>query len=465
MFSGFRSYVAVGVFALTAPLTGLGASEVETPVTELVISPTPASLPALRHRLLPLESELMPGDAAPIYLRLTAEVAAEDLVTLAERPTAWLALPLDKFPTANAHAYVEKWRPKLKQIEYGAHRQTCTWNYSMNEDKEHIIDIHVSDAQMLRSWARLVALKARVEIAEHRYDEAVRTIQTGLSFSRHLGDGPFLVNALIGGASANLMFARIEEFVAQPGSPNLYWSLTALPRPFISMRKALANEYKMCEWMLPEMTDLEQPRTEGEWAARLAKFHGRMLKLATTCKPENLDPRSQKLADFRQWVLPEAREFLKARDGKIDGLNEDQMILMFFGGKYRELYDDVYKTAYLPFAEREPFHSQGMERLDAVKQGPLWAFPSLIAAVSSGHRAEAMFDRRIAALRVIEAIRLHIQGNNPLPKSLEDVKVAPIPSNPLRDKPFDYRLSGDTADLGDPTQGKLGIVYRVQIRK
>ncbi|MBN8875894.1 MAG: hypothetical protein J0H67_23905, partial [Rhodospirillales bacterium] len=69
---------------------------------ELTIQPSPAPSAALGHRLLPLESELNPGDAAPIYLRLTGEVLPEKLRDLGDKPKAWLDLPLETFPAAEA---------------------------------------------------------------------------------------------------------------------------------------------------------------------------------------------------------------------------------------------------------------------------------------------------------------------------------------------------------------------------
>ena len=50
--------------------------------TELVLSPAAEPVPALRYRLLPLESTLLPGDAAPIYLRIRHEQTGESLKEL-----------------------------------------------------------------------------------------------------------------------------------------------------------------------------------------------------------------------------------------------------------------------------------------------------------------------------------------------------------------------------------------------
>lgn len=458
----------IRTIAVAAVLAGSAAAGAEVEPKVLKVSPSPAPVPALGYRLLPLESDLKPGDAAPVYLRLMADVPAERLRELGEKPLAWFNLPLEKFPAAEARTFVDSWRPKLEQIAFGARRATCDWGYTLPEQSEHSIEINLSDIIAMRNWARLMAVDTRLKIVDHQEQAAIRAIETGLAFGRHIAEGPFLINALVGIGSAWQALDRIDDLLAQPKTSNLYWSLTALPRPLISLRRPLAIESQLCERILPEITDLDRTRTVGEWDARLARFHARMLKLAGTYKPEKPNPRMDTLDGFKQWVLPEARQYLKGRDGKTDSLNDSQMILLYFGGKYHDLYDDIYKAAYLPFAEAKPFYARGQRQLQAAKDGPLWPFPALMANVETCHSAQARLDRKVAALRVVEALRLHAGAEGRLPGSLEEVKIVPIPDDPLTGRPFAYRLDGDTAVLiGPMPKGpeKLGLEYRITLRK
>ena len=466
MLSRYLSYFSVIVSALAVSQANPVALGADPPIKVLTVSRSPAPVPALGHRLVPLESELTPGDAAPIYLRLTSEISREKLRDLGEKTQAWIALPLDQFPVDSARLLIDSWRPQLRQIEYGARRQSCEWNYSIPEETEHIIEISLADAQVMRIWARLVALEARVEIAGNDLRKAARTIEAGLSFSRQVGDGPFLINMLVGVRAALEMLDRVDDLVGQPGAPNLYWSLTALPRPLIAARRAVANEYKMCEWMLPDMTDLDRSRTGAEWTARLDRFRGQLHKLAAAYSDVKGDRRVDNLAEFRKWVLPEALKYVKGRLGTWKSLHEDQVILMYFGGNYRDLYDEIYKAAYLPFPQAEEFYRRGHERLYVVKQGPLDLFARLIANIEAGHRSEVMLDRKVAALRVVEALRLHADDAGELPKSLDEVKVVPIPGDPYSGKPFDYSLKGDTATVeGSNSKGAFGLTYQITLRK
>ena len=71
--------------------------------------------------------------------------------------TSWLEMPFDQFPVAEARKFVDRWGDRLQQMEFGARRQTCNWNYTLPEQKERAIEILLPDAQELRSWARLLA--------------------------------------------------------------------------------------------------------------------------------------------------------------------------------------------------------------------------------------------------------------------------------------------------------------------
>ncbi len=237
----------------------------------MVVSPAAAPVPALKYRLVPSSADLNPGDAAPIYLRIRHEMQEEAWRQISEKPPKWLELPLKDFPTAEARQFVDIWKNRFKQIDFGAHRKTCDWNYTVPEQRLDVVAIMLPDAQSMRPWGRLLALKARVEIAERRYDDAIRTIETGIAFARHVGEGPFLINGLIGIAIVTQILDQCEDLIAQPGAPNLYWALTALPRPLVGLRDQMELEAKLFENLIPELceTELAKPRTPAEWASLL----------------------------------------------------------------------------------------------------------------------------------------------------------------------------------------------------
>src|SRR5205807_5064204 len=57
-----------------------------------------------------------------------------------------------------------------------------------------------------------------------------------------IGEHPTLIGDLVAITVAFQAIGPVEELIQQPGSPNLYWALTALPDPFIDLRKGLDGQ-------------------------------------------------------------------------------------------------------------------------------------------------------------------------------------------------------------------------------
>ena len=157
----------------------------------LVLSPAPAPVPALKYRLLPSSAELVPGDAAPIYLRAHGYEDSsmdESWRQIRVKSSQWQGLPLKDLPVAEVRDFVGLWSGKLKQIEFGTRRKTCDWNYTLPEQRLDALNILLPDAQSMGQWGRIFMLKARVEIAEGKDDDAIGTIETGLAMARHVSE-------------------------------------------------------------------------------------------------------------------------------------------------------------------------------------------------------------------------------------------------------------------------------------
>ena len=66
--------------------------------------------------------------------------------------------------------------------------------------------------------------------------------------------------------------------------------------------------------------------------------------------------------------------------------------------------------------------------------------------------------RDIAAIRVVEALRMHAAENGgELPETLDDIECVYVPDNPATGKPFLYRLEDGAGILDLPYDD--GVVY------
>ncbi len=447
------------------------------PVTFLV-TPAPEPVPALKYRLVPIHADLNPGDAAPIYLRIRHEVQSDNIKAIGTNEGDWINRPLDKFPKEEARKFVEGWAGKLRQIEFGTRRQECNWNYTLPEEPYNAIEILLPDAQEMRNWARLLGIKARLEVAEGKYEDALRTIQTGIAFGRHVGGGPFLINALLGTAIVSGNLTRLEELIGQPGAPNLYWALTALPDPVVPLRNALEIEQRLGELMIPELREPETALSAAEWSVRLAKLFEHTQNLTRKLVAYEEGGPALKLlekiafAAYKAELLKEARPWLVAHGSSqknVDAMSDDEAALRYVVGKYQTLRDSTYKASYLPYTGALAVLKEAQKANQAEQTGPLATFATIFPAIETSLGAQARMARRVAALRCVEAVRMHAAANDgSLPKSLDEVKLVPVPVDPILGVPFEYTVKEDAAVLKAPgfgNQPHSSLEYRISIRK
>src|SRR5262249_22802283 len=130
-------------------------------------------------------------------------------------------------------------------------------------------------------------VRFRIEVAEKRFDDAITTAKTMFALSRHLGEHPTLVGELVGLAIANIAIGPLEEMLQQPGCPNLYWALTDLPNPLISLRSGLQGERMMIEAEFAGV-DLTAPLAQAE----LNKLVSRLHETIQIASPDKIDVKS-----------------------------------------------------------------------------------------------------------------------------------------------------------------------------
>jgi hypothetical protein len=96
-----------------------------------------------------------------------------------------------------------------------------------------------------RKLAYILSLWARLEINGGGYEGAATAIRTGFEMARDLGQGPTIVQALVGVAVGAVMCREIEQYVQEKDSPNLYRALAGLPSPLIDVERTIENEKKV----------------------------------------------------------------------------------------------------------------------------------------------------------------------------------------------------------------------------
>jgi hypothetical protein len=420
--------------------------------------PVPAQR-ALQYALLPELRDTIPGNAADHYRQaiknLERDVQLEGNWYLAF--DKWMAAPLKELPQEEVGKFLKPRESALKEVEAGARSEQCDWGVTEDIRKNGLKGLNSAyhDFTGLRKIAALLTLRVRYELAQGRTGQAVRTLQIGFAMARHYSDSSTFITALFGMAIVNLMLERLEELLQQPNAPNLYWPLTDLPRPFIDLRRPLQGEHVFAYGNFPGMTEAAsdlhaKPWTPEQVETSVAFFRqidkGSSL-LGEKSEAEKLLRLAAKQEGIKKILMDQGRP-----KEIVDAMPDEQVALLLALQQYDVMFDEFLKWQSLPFWESYPamvkLEEQQKKRQND-KDGPTVALTHLLdPSMTKAVAAQVRIDRRIAALRCVEAVRLYAGAHDgKLPPSLEEIKDAPLPLDPVTGKAFDYHVGGERAFL------------------
>jgi hypothetical protein len=443
----------------------------EQQVTKLTLHSQMEPKPALRYRLLPGFIDQVPGNAAVPYGKVTAEewtfFGKQEWRDKVER---WMEVPLEELKRET----VTLPSSSIFFLEQGARSKYCDWQLPFG--RTPFYTILLPDAQQSRGYARILAVKARREIAEGRFDEAVKTFQTSYALGRHIAEGETLVNGLIGIAICGTTSTQVLEFVQQPDAPNLYSALTMLPTPLVGMNKALEVEEYGVELSFPELRDLENNRrTPDEWRDLFHHVAVKLFEWSGDAETKVPTPSTEQLDELCRQSLPIIKRELMLHGTPpemVDAMSLHQAALLHTISLYHELIGDGMKWYSLPFPQAMAEIRAARARAERAKQDRGEIIPigaQLFPALEATRRAVARNDRQIAALRVIEALRIYgASHDGKLPERLADITEAPIPEDPVTGKPFIFQKEGDKAllegpGMDDPARPVLQVPLKYEI--
>lgn len=442
------------------------------------MQPATAPVPALKYQLLPEVRDLKRGNAALMYQRAHAPEWFDGFRRQADYAKAhdWLEAPLDRLPVERAQALLP--RQALKEVDLGARRDFCDWEMT-ERLREEGIALPLPDIQSFREIAMMLALRARIDIREGNFAAAVHSLQTGMAFGRHIAEGPTLITGLVGTAMSNIMLRQAEALIQQDGAPNLYWALTDLPRPFIDLRRPLQAEKMILDAMFPEIRAAWKDPDRGPLSPE--NLNRDLAKVGSLFGERDFSNRLVAAVTSAR-VYPEAKKYLIDHGfpaARADALPVIQVALMYALAVYDIRYDDMYRWTNLPYWEARPGLLRAERKLrpadyakwnakEKITDAGIPIAAMMLPAMAKVLWARANLDRHIAALRCVEALRLHAAAQDgKFPAALADVKEVPIPIDPMTGKNFEYRLEVDRAILvGSDLPGeRIGIRYELTLRR
>lgn len=416
--------------------SAVGAPRAET-LVRLTVDATPAPKPALRYLLLPELKEMTPGNPIPNYLKC---VIGQE--------------------SSNAEGRADRADPALlRLVDRAARMDKPDWQI-LPRLKTDGIGLLLPDVQKMRFLASELQGRFRDEVARGQFDAAVVTAKTMLSLSRHMAEHPTLIGDLVAVAIAQVALAPFEELLGQPGCPNFYWALTALPHPFVALDKGLEGERLLIEAELRDLDDTNVMTT-----AQLKKLINYL---------DKLDPRDDKTIDYLARKAKDEQHMAGARrrlvasgtpEERVARFSPYQVLLLDEKLEYEVQRDELMKLIPLPTWEAVP----RLRKLLPSRGRPI--VDSFLSSLDKVRLAQGRLEQRIAVLRHVEALRLYAADHGgALPATLADVGV-PLPPDPFTGKPFRYELVDGVAHVrGTPPAGNedmavYNLHYEIVIRK
>ena len=477
---------ALSGFGASAAFAQVTVTEIEEgddqiEIIEMTVSPAAQPSPIFKHRLTWLPHETTAGNAATVYLssfsenflnrtsRQAKEAVGEEFEEWAYNDTPRESIPIDKLRKASAFfdEYVKLY------IERASMRRDCDWGYQLEDLQGPLsIGLSLNGLQETRSASRVLALQTKLAILESRFDDAVKLMKMNYRLAEHVGQVKVLVASLICFAEVGITNGNMVDFIAAQDSPNMYWALTELPRPFADLRGAFRLECAFMQRIFPALGNVEsQSHSPEEWASIVAE-----LSESAWSMPGESPPTGMKFIPTAIGVLSygPAKERLIAQglgEEKVEAMPVGQVLMLDASREYQLLADQMEKEVYLSFPiatqragavekmlmeqEKTAFNSFG-------KIMATMMLPAVQAVLGAGARTQ----RDIDALRLIEALRMHAAEHGKFPASLDEISVVPVPDNPATGKAFEYRLDGKTAVVELPSAYAIHYSkrYRITLR-
>ena len=447
-------------------------------VFAITLSPMAAPKPLSHYYLTPQYKEQQPGDQLSGFMKCFMEQALFFSAENEAKRQKLLDIPLNEYPDAKGNAealagiaYPRKSTGLGGNIDLAARYTRTEWNEYFLFRKDGINTL-LPEIQSLRRLALVLHVRLRAEIKRGEYDRALVTIKSLTGLAKMLESHPTTIGNLVGIAIQTMAWNGVEEMVAQPGCPNLFWSLVELPNPPFSLARGLEGERSFVMAELDYLLTLERPITVQEESKCVAFMQSLLNMDAPGADGDKY--RKEVQAKLTRFVADKAR--VAAARGRlvsvgkmkleaVSGFSPMQVTLTDDVLSYRIMLDEMRKYHNLPFELAVAGIEEEEKLLRAAKPETIVA-PVLLPGMKGVKSAEARNAQRVALLRVLEALRLHAAASNgELPATLADTKL-PMPLDPATGKAFEYSVEDGVATLsGGKIAEQPRRVYEVRLRK
>ncbi len=439
----------------------------EVKTYEWKISPVGESSPALKYRLYPPLADTVPGNAATRYLRASLMIPRSSPEQI-NRENDWYDCRTGDLPLDDVKKWLAARQVVIDEIAAGTRCDSCDWGTRFQDLRGlDVIYNRLPEFHEMQQLSHILKLKAQVEIAEHRVDDAVATLRMSYRLATDVAKSPSIIVNLISTSITSVANEMTGELIAMKNSPNLYWGLRTLPDPLLDRLGIAQLDVGLGLQLFPFLKDADTAqRTPEQWQRLLADaIHELRSMTRNSPSGEIADAVNQISATvliMRSYPLAKRELIAQGMNAAtVERMPVGQVVSIYVRNCYQQVAQEFEKWSSLPYAEGEPHLRRLVPQLQAA--GYLSSSPTAIAsrdpllinqALLPSFMTGEAFNRprrMIALLATVEAIRMHAASNrNALPAKLSDITAVPVPLDPATTKPFLYRVVDGQADLLAP---------------
>lgn len=422
----------------------------------LSVQPAAELVPALKYKLYPSKWELKSGSA---------------LLHLNRALIHWLQLPREKRIQWQSAEWLngagDREKPSQQQMEKVVTQlnflfaelhelamcEDFQWDHRLRDvTGANVYTYLLPDIQEVRSLARMLKLRIRVQLANKDFDGAISSISDGIRLAEFVGQGETLIQKLVGIAIQGMMREKLKDLIGTAGSPNMYWAMATIPRPLNRISDSVMWELGSVFRVFPVLQDADSQ----VWSAQQATARWKSMIDDFSILDSATDDTAARtaIAMIGATQVQSAKNSLR-RAGMseefVDQIPGLQAVLIHTSRELKALSDDLGKCHLLPSLQARQLAERQSEAFqEYLRKNRLSSLAAIIArvlypAVQQAAEAEVRMEMTFHRLMTLEAIRMYVAENNKLPDSL--LQLAPVPAflDPYTGEPFQYLIEESDA--------------------
>lgn len=426
----------------------------------LTLHPKDQPDPLFRYRLWPAPEKQLEKNPAALISRavmLSLQMPPESREEFGERFSEWAEMSAEDLPLEDVRRVINQGSAALGELERAENLMRLDYNVQLDQlSAPEMIRTLLPEFQEMRQLARMLNLRARLAIAEQRWDDVVTDCRLGFRLAEVAGHSTdFLVGRLVGFAITRMMLEVVEEAIQHPDCPNLYWALAGLPEHrLFETRDSIEYESVLISRIFDDSDPLpDYPIGEAAARERIRKMsrQANLTMFYGFNSGKDRSESSQLLTGMYVVMMAEpSRDLLASTPQwgeRARELSASEAVLRATQLKLARTRDRWVAWSLLPPELWDEYEAERNAAFD-LNQSSLDLMESLSNMLTPAVNAARMAGRRTLQQRnwlmTVEAIRMHAARQGQVPKTIKNMRPVPAWQDAIAAKPFGYHRTSPT---------------------